>query len=42
MEPRQQTDAEDEQFLLNMIAEGGGAQGDALNKLMMTAIPTYI
>ena len=23
------TDAEDEQFLLNMIAEGGGAQGDA-------------
>ena len=32
-------DAEDEQFLLNMIAEG---QGDALNKLMMAAIPTYI
>ena len=29
MDPRQQTDAEDEQFLLNMIAEGGGAQGDA-------------
>ena len=29
MDPRQQTDVEDEQFLLNMIAEGGGAQGDA-------------
>ena len=29
MDPRQQTDAEDEQFLLSMIAEGGGAQGDA-------------
>ena len=29
MDPRQQTDAEDEQILLNMIAEGGGAQGDA-------------
>ena len=29
MDPRQQTDAEDEQFLLNMIAEGGRAQGDA-------------
>ena len=29
MDPRQQTDAIDEQFLLNMIAEGGGAQGDA-------------
>ena len=29
MDPRQQTDTEDEQFLLNMIAEGGGAQGDA-------------
>ena len=29
MDPRQQTDAKDEQFLLNMIAEGGGAQGDA-------------
>ena len=29
MDPRQQTDAEDEQFLLNIIAEGGGAQGDA-------------
>ena len=29
MDPRQQTDAEDEQFMLNMIAEGGGAQGDA-------------
>ena len=29
MDPRQQTDAEDEQFLLNKIAEGGGAQGDA-------------
>ena len=29
MDPRQQTDAEDEQFLLNMIAEGGGAQADA-------------
>ena len=29
MDPRQQTDAEDEQFLLNMIAEGGCAQGDA-------------
>jgi len=29
MDPRQQTNAEDEQFLLNMIAEGGGAQGDA-------------
>ena len=29
MDPCQQTDAEDEQFLLNMIAEGGGAQGDA-------------
>ena len=29
MDPRQQTEAEDEQFLLNMIAEGGGAQGDA-------------
>ena len=28
MDPRH-TDAEDEQFLLNMIAEGGGAQGDA-------------
>ena len=42
MDPRQQTDAEDEQFLLNMIAEGGGAQGDAPNKLMMAAIPTYI
>ena len=27
MDPRH-TDAEDEQFLLNMIAEGGGAQGD--------------
>ena len=29
MDPRQQTHAEDEQFLLNMIAEGGGAQRDA-------------
>ena len=29
MDPRQQTDMEGEQFLLNMIAEGGGAQGDA-------------
>ena len=29
MDPRQQTDAEDEQFMLNMIAEGGGAQADA-------------
>ena len=29
MDPRQQTDAKDEQFLLNMITEGGGAQGDA-------------
>ena len=29
MDPRQQTDTEDEQFMLNMIAEGGGAQGDA-------------
>ena len=29
MDSRQQTDAEDEQFLLNMIAEGGGAQEDA-------------
>ena len=29
MDPRQQTDVEDEQFLLNKIAEGGGAQGDA-------------
>ena len=29
MDPQQQTDVEDEQFLLNMIAEGGGAQGDA-------------
>ena len=29
MDPRQQTDAEDEQFLLNMITEGGGAQGHA-------------
>ena len=29
MDPRQQTDVEDEQFLLSMIAEGGGAQGDA-------------
>ena len=29
MDPRQQIDAEGEQFLLNMIAEGGGAQGDA-------------
>ena len=28
MDPRH-TDAEDKQFLLNMIAEGGGAQGDA-------------
>jgi len=28
MDPRQQTDTEDEQFLLNIIAEGGGAQGD--------------
>ena len=28
MDPRQQTNAEDEQFLLNMIAEGGSAQGD--------------
>ena len=43
MDPRQQTDIEDEQFLLNKIAEGGGAQGDAPpNKLMMAAIPTYI
>ena len=42
MDPRQQTDAEDEQILLNMIAEGGGAQGDPPNKLMMAAIPTYI
>jgi len=29
MDPRQQTEAEDEQYMLNMIAEGGGAQGDA-------------
>ena len=29
MDPRQQTDAEDEQFLLNMISEGDCAQGDA-------------
>ena len=29
IDPCQQTDTEDEQFLLNMIAEGGGAQGDA-------------
>ena len=29
MDTWQQTDAEDEQFLLNMIAESGGAQGDA-------------
>ena len=28
MDPRQQTDAEGEQFLLNIIAECGGAQGD--------------
>ena len=27
MDPRH-TDAEDKQFMLNMIAEGGGAQGD--------------
>ena len=38
MDPRH-TDADDEQFLLNMIAEG---QGDALNKLMMAVIPIYI
>ena len=42
MDPRQQTDEQDEQFLLSMIAEGGGAQGDAPNNLMMAAIPTYI
>ena len=29
MDPRQQTEAEDEQYMLNMIAEVGGAQGDA-------------
>ena len=29
MDPRQQTGAEDEQFLLNMITECRGAQGDA-------------
>ena len=29
MDPRQQTGAKDEQFLLNMITEGRGAQGDA-------------
>ena len=28
MDPRQQTEAEDEQYMLNMITEGG-AQGDA-------------
>ena len=42
MDPRQQTDAEDEQFLLNMIAEGVMHKEMAPNKLMMAAIPTYI
>ena len=39
MDPRQQTDAEDEQFLLNMIAEG---EETPPNKMMMAAILTYI
>jgi hypothetical protein len=29
MDPRQQTEAEDGQLLMNMIAKVGGAQGDA-------------
>ena len=29
MDPRQQTEAEDEQFLVDMIAEGGGQHGNA-------------
>ena len=42
MDPRQQTEAEDEQFLLNMIAKVVVHKEMPPNKLMMVAIPTYI